>query len=270
MSDIRRFYVATTAGQLHGRTLLSRTSSDRAPLLCLHPAPSSGLYFTTAMPLLNEKRTLIAPDYPGYGGSDEPPEQATIGIYAIAMVELLENYPVDERVDVLGFHTGCLVAVEMALLVPNRIRRLVLCDVPYFTPDEQATFGAKMAKPTQLTSDLESLADTWKFNVESRVDHVPVPRTINLLAEHLRAFPYDHHGFGAAFSYDCVDRFAELDSDTVVLATRSGLLDATHAAAGAISGAKLVDVEDVTTAVFESGAPAIAKHILAALDNDDE
>ena len=270
MSDIRRFYVATTAGQLHGRTLLSRSSSERAPLLCLHPVPSSGLYFTTAMPLLNEKRTIIAPDYPGYGGSDEPPERATIGIYAIAMVELLENYPVDEPVDVLGFHTGCLVAVEMALLVPDRIRRLVLCDVPYFTPEEQAAFGAKMASPTKLTGELDSLAGTWTFNVESRIDSVPMPRTINLLAEHLRAFPNDHHGFGAAFGYDCVNRFAELGADTVVLATRSGLLDATHAAADAIRDARLVDVEDVTTAVFESGAPAISKHILAALDNDHE
>ena len=266
MSDTRRFYVSTTAGQLHGRTLLTRSPTDNPPLLCLHPAPSSGLYFTTVMPLLHEHRTVIAPDYPGYGGSDEPPEQATIGIYAIAMIELLENYPIDEPVDVLGFHTGCLVAVEMALLAPDRIRRLVLCDVPYFTPEEQAALGAKMASPTQLTAELESLAPTWAFNVESRAGNVPIPRTINLLAEHLRVFPRDHHGFAAAFSYDCVGRFAELQADAVVLATRSGLLDATHAAAAAIADATLVDIEDVTTAVFESGAPAVSKHILAALD----
>lgn len=266
MSDIRKFYVSTTAGQLHGRTLLARESNDNPTLLCLHPAPSSGLYFTTAMPLLNEGRNVIAPDYPGYGGSDAVPETASIGLYASAMLELLENYPVDGPVDILGFHTGCLVANEMALAAPSSVRRLVLCDVPYFTAEQQAAFAEKMAAPTKLTGDLESLDATWQFNVASRVGNVSMPRTISLLAEHLRVFPEDHQGFAAAFSYDCVGRYAELDADVVVLATRSGLLDATHTAADAITGATLVDVEDVTTAVFESGAPAISRHILAALD----
>ena len=139
--------------------------------------------------------------------------------------------------------------------------------MPYFTADQQAAFAEKMAAPTKLSEALESLDPTWQFNVASRVGNVSMPRTINLLAEHLRAFPEDHHGFAAAFGYDCVGRFAELDADIVVLATRSGLLDATHAAAAATSDAKLVDVEDVTTAVFESGAPSIAKHILSALDS---
>ena len=103
MSDIKRFYVSTTGGQLHGRTLLSREPNDKPPLLCLHPAPSSGLYFTTAMPLLNAQRNVIAPDYPGYGGSDPATEPASINQYAAAMLELLENYPVDGPVDILGF-----------------------------------------------------------------------------------------------------------------------------------------------------------------------
>ena len=266
MSDIRKFYVQTTAGQLHGRTLLARERNDNPTLLLLHPAPSSGLYFTNAMPLLNEHRTLIAPDYPGYGGSDPLQEPASIATYAAAMLELLENYPVDGPVDILGFHTGCLVANEMALIAPASVRRLVLCDVPYFTSGQQAALAEKMAAPTRLTDELESLEPTWQFNVASRVGNVSMPRTISLLAEHLRAFPEDHQGFGAAFSYDCVGRFAELDADVVVLGTRSGLLDATHAAAAAIRSAALVDVEDVTTAVFESGAPAITRHILSALE----
>ena len=205
------------------------------------------------MPLLNEHRTLIAPDYPGYGGSDPAPEPASVELYASAMLELLENYPVDGPVDILGFHTGCLVANEMALMAPASIRRLLLCDVPYFTADQQAALADKMAAPTILTGELDSLDPTWQFNVASRVGNVSMPRTINLLAEHLRAFPEDHQGFQAAFSYDCVGRFAALDADVVVLGTRSGLLDATHAAAAAIKDSTLVDVEDVTTAVFESG-----------------
>ena len=267
MSDIRRFYVQTTAGQLHGRTLLARESNDNPTLVLLHPAPSSGLYFTSAMPLMNERRTLIAPDYPGYGGSDALQEPASIARYASAVLELLENYPVDGPVDILGFHTGCLVAGEMALIAPASVRRLVLCDVPYFTAEQQVAFAEKMASPTLLT----------------RGSREPGPDLAVQRGKPGRQRVHATHDQSACGTSACVPRRPpgicrrfrlrlhgplrrsgrrrRRTGDSI-----AGLLDATHAAAVAISNARLVDVEDVTTAVFESGAPTIARHILAALE----
>ena len=266
MPSITRRYVTTGRGQVHARRLDAAGEETCPPLVCLHPAPSSGLYFTTVMPLLNRGRAVIAPDYPGYGGSDALPEPPSIADYAQAMLQFLDAADAGTPVDLLGFHTGCLVGVEMALTRPPAIRRLVLCDVPCFDAAQRQGLRDKMAKPMGISPELDSIAGAWRFNVTTRLDDVSLPRAFELFAEHLRAGDNDSLGFGAAFSYDCETRFAALQADVTVLATQSGLHAPSIRAAKTIPGATLVDVTEVTTAVFESGAAAIAKRITGALE----
>ena len=260
-----RFYVDTGFGQVHGRMLPAQNDAGNAPLLCLHPAPSSGLYFSTAMPLLNTDRQVIAPDYPGYGGSDKQAGPLSIADYAAAMLEVIEGASLDTPVDVLGFHTGCLVAVEMAHARPDVLRRLVLCDIPYFTAEQQDSFRDKMTQPMPVSADLESLAAPWAFNVGGRINDGPLERAFELFAEHCRAGTRDWYAFDAAFRYDCEGRFGSLSTNVTCLATQSGLHEPTVVAASVLPNATYVDVTEVTTAVFESGAEAIAKRILEAL-----
>jgi len=266
VSGIRKLYGNTAFGQIHARSLAAAGAETSAPLICLHPAPSSGLYFTSVMPLLNQGRRVVAPDYPGYGGSDTLPSPPSVTDYSCAMLEFLSDIGISEPVDILGFHTGCLVGTEMALIEATRIRRLVLCDVPYFEAEQRQTLHKKMAQPMPISSELESISAPWSFNIDSRIDTVPMPRAFELFAEHLRAGSNDYFGFAAAFSYDCEARFAELNADVVLLATQSGLHAPTIAVADKISNATFIDVPEVTTAVFEQGAPAIAKRINSALD----
>ena len=261
-----RGYTTTGARQVHFRRLAAASDASRPPLFCLHPAPSSGLYFTTVMPLLNASRTVIAPDYPGYGGSDPLDGKPSIADYAQAMQSVVDDQCPGQQVDILGFHTGCLVAAEMQLSRPEQLRRLVLCDVPYFDADVRATLHEQMAQPLPISEDLASLEPAWKFNIASRLGHVPMDRAFELFAEHLRVGRRDALGFAAAFSYDCDGRFAKLDGDIVVLGTTSGLLDATRAAAAAINNVRLIEALEITAAVFESGAEGISQHILRALD----
>lgn len=265
MPSIRKSYGNTTYGQVHLRSIDAEGTAKSAPLVCLHPAPSSGLYFTTVMPLLNKGRRVLAPDYPGYGGSDALAEPPAITDYASAMFELLEAAQIEGPVDVLGFHTGSLVAAEMAQARPKHIRRLVLCDVPYFDAGQREGLLKKMGRPMAITPELESISSPWAFNIASRVDAVPLPRAFELFAEHLRTGSKDYFGFSAAFGYDCESRFASLDADVVLLATQSGLHQPTLRARDAISNARLIDVPEITTAVFEQGAPAIAERIAEAL-----
>jgi len=262
---IRRLYGDTSFGQVHARCLEAAGEEAAAPLVCLHPAPSSGLYFSTVMPLLNDGRRVFAPDYPGYGGSDALEDPPAIADYATAILELLDNMGIEGSVNVLGFHTGCLVGAEMALLDQARVGRLVLCDVPYFSTEQQDGMRAQMTQPMPIRAELDCLAGPWKFNIASRAGAVPMPRAFELFAEHLRVGDRDWFGFSAAFSYDCKRRFTELDSDVVLLATISALHEPTVRAAAVIPGSRFVDVPEVTTAVFEQGAAAIAKRIEEAL-----
>lgn len=266
MTVIQKTYGQTSYGQIHARVMPADGDEQHPPLVCLHPAPSSGLYFHTAMPMLNTGRRVIAPDYPGYGGSDALPEPPSISDYAQAILELINNLDINVPVDVLGFHTGCLVGSEMAIQNPGAIRRLVLCDVPYFSADARKALYEKMAAPTPISAELESIRAAWTFNVETRVEDVPLTRTIELLAEQLRAPGRDHFGFAAAFTYPSEERLASVTVDTTILATQSGLHGPSLAAADLIPGATPVDVTEISTAVFESGAEAISKRIISALE----
>ena len=267
-AQIEKCYLPARTGQVHARRIGPAAGDHRPPLVCLHPAPSSGLYFTTVLPLINPGRTVLAPDYPGYGGSDGAGESPTIGDYADAMLDALDAAKLDAPADLLGFHTGCLVACEMSLRAPEKTGRLLMIDVPYFDADTQAKLLPSVATPLPLGPELECLDKAWDFNVGKRIADLPIDRAFDLFIENLRSGTGDHLAFRAAFTYDCADRFARIEAPTTVLATRSPLLEPSHAAAAGIAGASLVDVEDVTTAVFEKGAATIAGYINRALADD--
>ena len=111
---------------------------EEAPdLLLLHPMPHDGSFFTTIAPFLAAGRTVIAADYPGYGRSDPFGETPSISVYAEAMIDTIRARNTQGRADLLGFHTGCLVATEMALSYPDEIHRTVQVDVPYFLEEKR-------------------------------------------------------------------------------------------------------------------------------------
>jgi pimeloyl-ACP methyl ester carboxylesterase len=105
------------------------------------------MFFETIAPLLAKHRGVLAPDYPGYGRSQALPGTPSIAIYAEAMMEVLQQSPLRAPFDLLGFHTGCLVAVEMALTYGADIGRLVLVDVPYFDAKKRAELMAGEMAP---------------------------------------------------------------------------------------------------------------------------
>lgn len=225
---IEKSYHRCRFGQLHVRRLEPRGDVTNLPLLCLHPSPFSGEYFATLMPLLNEGRELLAPDYPGYGGSDAPDGPPTIGDYAAAMFDLLDDIGIDS-VDVLGFHTGCLVGADMSLHERERIGALVLIDVPYHDGEERTMRYDGSVDPDTLKTDRKQ----W--------------------------------GFHAAYTYASDERLNRLATPTTVIGTNSALLDATRDAAGVIPGARLVERPDITKPVFGERVELIAAAIEAAL-----
>ncbi len=265
---MRKLYADTSFGQVHVRLLAARGEETRAPLVCLHPAPYSGIYFETVMPMLNTGRRVIAPDYPGYGGSTAPGDTPTIADYASAMLGCIDGLGINSKFDLLGFHTGCLVGADIAIDAPERVRRLVLCDVPYFDPDMQAELVAKVTDQVSLSAELESLEKSWDLGIRRRADVMGLERAFEIYVEHLRAVPRDDDAFVAAFSYACEQRFGALQADVTVIATRSMLREPSRAAARAIPGAKLVEADDIEAAVFEAGAEQITAHINAALERD--
>ncbi len=267
MSSIQKDYVATTTGQVHLRRI-NAGNTDAPPLVCLHPAPYSGLYFTTIMPLLG--RDVIAPDYPGYGGSTALPSAPSISDYAAVMLECIDALGLGEGVDLFGFHSGCLVAAEMTIAAPGRFHRIALCDIPFFDADMQAGLIEKIAHQIDLTAELDSLERSWDLGVRRRADVMGLERAFELYVEHLRAVPYDNEAFVAAFSYECEARFRMIDRPVSVIATGATLRDATLRAHSVITNSTLIDAEGVSMPVFELETERMAEAIIDALESDSE
>jgi len=99
---IKKSYTDGQFGQLHNRILEPVGKAMQPDLYCMHPAPYSGLAFTNIMPHLAVNRRIIAPDYPGHGGSDAFRHDASVGDYAKAMAELIALHS-DGPVDLVGF-----------------------------------------------------------------------------------------------------------------------------------------------------------------------
>lgn len=98
---------------------------DGRPLLMLH-----GLGATNAsmLPLIAElagEYRVIAPDLPGFGGSDAPLARYDAPFFARWVDGLLDGLGIDAAV-VAGNSLGGRVSLEVALALPHRVRALVL------------------------------------------------------------------------------------------------------------------------------------------------
>jgi poly(3-hydroxyoctanoate) depolymerase len=98
-------------------------------------------------------REVIAFDLPGSGRSDRTPWPLRMPQLAQLVTELLDRLGYD-RVDVLGYSLGGVVAQELAHRAPERVERLVLCattpGLPSIPPDPMV--GALMLAPTRYYS----------------------------------------------------------------------------------------------------------------------
>lgn len=98
-------------------------------ILFLPPAPHTGAFFDTIRARLSKFETEAA-TYPGYG-RQPPISELSIQGYAQSLLLTASHS------HLVGFHTGCLVALEMARR-DRSVSALTLIDVPYFDETTRA------------------------------------------------------------------------------------------------------------------------------------
>ena len=126
----RRAYFDCRFGQLHVRTAFPTTGGfdEQVTLVCLHPSDASSRAFSRFLPAIADVRSVYAPDLPGYGESDSSPNRS-IADAAMAVSDLANELRL-RQIDVLGVHYGAAVALALAAMRPELVRRLVLAAVP--------------------------------------------------------------------------------------------------------------------------------------------
>ena len=259
----RNTYGDSDLGQLH--FAVSGDVSSGTALVCLHPVPYSGLYFTTFAEHLPESVPVILADLPGYGRSAQLTGPTTIEAMAAALVDALAGIGQIGPVDLLGFHTGTLVAAEMAHHHPDHVRRLVFAGVPYFSEAIRVEKRPQVSQPNVITEDLASLQGRWDFAVARRAEGISLKRAMELFAVTLVPGEDDWFGFDAAFAYAPEAAFAGITQPATFIISPGGLEQPTRDAQAATPGSAAVELMHLGPGAFDVAAADLADATAHAL-----
>lgn len=252
-------------GAMHFRYAQPVAPSHKAPVLCLHASPGSGVGLSNFLPLMGADRLTIAADNPGFGLSDRPPTHSTIPDFAAAMSDLIDALGL-KSVDLVGSHTGSATAVELAHQRPDVVRRLVLHSAPIFTPQDIADYEAKLAGsvPASLDEAAARLPDLWRKFSLFRAE-LGDEAAWQLFWEMNRDPTHMGWGHDAAFAYDFAKTIRLLRQPILVLNPKEGLSAMTERARGV---APNIRVEDLPWSgrLFSANAADIAPIIRAHFD----
>lgn len=249
--EIKRAFADLPHGQMH-----YRNAGSGVPLLALHASPGSSRQLMGLIRDMAATASVIAPDTPGNGNSvplfDSEP---TIIDLAKVMLCFLDIAGLD-RVDLYGSHTGAAIAVELAILAPSRINRVVLDGVSWLTPEELEDILAHYAFPFVPDLDGAYLMRLFQFCRDQYLFFPWYRRTRGgrrdgglssaadlhaWITEVMKASETYHLNYRAAFKWDARDRLPLLSVPALLMAGENDpLANMTQELAGLTSGARFV------------------------------
>ena len=116
----------------------------------------------------------------------------------------------------MGYHTGSLIAVELALQSPKLVNKLVLVSAPVFT-DAELTELRKQFAPTELTRDGSHLATLWAEHVRWAMPGWTIDHVATQFPDAMRRPSISWWGHNAAFNYALADRLPKVTKPVLVL-----------------------------------------------------
>lgn len=192
-------YTAGRFGQIHYCTL-----GAGAPLVLMHQSPTSMVQFKKVWGLLAARgNQVIGIDLPGFGGSDGPEDVPTIADYAHIVPAVLDALNI-ARADVLGHHTGAIVATEAALQFPDRFERIILNGPLPLSVEERAFFRQHLAqeKTWSPVADGSHLTAQWQFRMAAQENFTDLDAVHRHVVAGAAAWPNAWYPHDAVMAYD--------------------------------------------------------------------
>ena len=235
---LRRGFVDVGPAQVHYRH--GGDGARGVPLVMIHASPGSSRQLVDLASLLAVDRRVLAPDTAGNGDSDpidmSTPAIADLASHALAALDQL----IDGPFDLYGSHTGASIAMEIALVAPARVRRLVIDGMGLYAADEQSDVLRQYAR--EIVPDLEGthLMKVWHFCRDqylfwpyyNRTEAGRLPNGLpdadtfhDFVVEVMKAMRTYHRSYRAAFRHPKRDRLVLLRLPVLVLTSPSDMLD---------------------------------------------
>jgi pimeloyl-ACP methyl ester carboxylesterase len=267
---VRRDYLTVAHGQVHLRVARPETTTARRPLVCLHMSPASGLVYERLMAQVGVSRPVFAPDTPGFGASDPLPPYPSIADYAGVVAEVVGRLVPDGPVDLLGYHTGSLTAVELARQRPELVGRIVTVSMPVFTDAELVEFRRLYDREPIFTADGHRLLERWQWFTEffGVGRHNTVEAAARIFYARLSGGERHWWGHHAAFAYDPRPALEALRTPLLVLNIADDLTEQTRRAAAYLPGGSIEEHPEWTHGFLDNDATGAARRITAFLDED--
>ena len=267
--SIKRAFLDTEDGQL-----LYRIGGEGDHLLLLHMNPRSSDEFRELMPIFAQKRHVIAIDLMGFGDSDKPPRMYSVADYAKTVITLLDELNI-KKISILGNHTGAFVAGEVAAAYPERLEKLVLCNVAGFGEAGKADLLRRFEEGFKIKADGGHLMERWlartKYVGSAELNH-------RWVLDDLKCFGYPLYAVWAVGNYclDAAKRFGLIKCPTLILwgiddmeeFERLGLAKAKdrYFLSQAIPHGKVVDIESGTICMMNQIPEKISRVVIDFLD----
>jgi pimeloyl-ACP methyl ester carboxylesterase len=123
-------YLRSDWAMLDGRRVHTRLATEHAPqgrlpIVLVHGLNVSSSYLVPTGEHLAPLRPVYAPDLPGFGRSQRPPEALDIRGLADALLRWMDYYQLASTV-LLGNSMGCQIIVDLALRYPQRVQAAIL------------------------------------------------------------------------------------------------------------------------------------------------
>lgn len=208
---MRKGHIDTAAGQVH-----YREDGEGVPVLLLHQTAWCSNQFRHAMPVL-AKRGLraIAIDTPGFGMSDNFDHPPSIVEYASVLPAVMDGLGL-KRASIAGHHTGVSIGAAFAARHPDRVDKLVLHGVPFYTAEGRAE---RLARP-HFDQTPKADGSHWKSRFEMGVRLSPGASldaihwsTVNFYM----AGPTEWYGHIAAFQNDIEPDLKAIKAPTLIM-----------------------------------------------------
>ncbi len=142
---------------VHARVSVDSVPDDRLPVILVHGLGMSSRYMIPLAEHLAPHLRVYAPDLPGFGLSDKPPQALTVRQLADALAAWMHKVGV-RRAAFVGNSLGCEVLVELAVVHPQLVDRLVLQGP---TPDPEARGIARQVVGFFLIAPFERWSLAW-------------------------------------------------------------------------------------------------------------
>ncbi|MSO64978.1 MAG: alpha/beta hydrolase, partial [Alphaproteobacteria bacterium] len=260
---VRRGYGESRFGALHYR-MAAPVAAARRPLLCLHASPQSSLNYDQLLEAIGSDRLAVAPDTPGFGGSEWPASPPSIEDYAAAMLDLAHQLGLTS-IDVMGFHTGSMTAVEIARQQPGLVHRIVMYSAPLFDGDELPRFRANYAS-TVIETDGSHTVKRWHKMWPFRDPLQSVEAFSVIMGEAFRGGPVSWWGHGAAFKYPFAERLRACDKSILVLNPNDDLVEHSRRAVPLMKNGRLHELPTFRHGMMDVHRDAIAGLLRDFLD----